>query len=177
MKESQYSPPRLTGKKIPWLQQGPLCTVTHSEALERPHFCTVGRGSCWKETTSGDIPASLKDFQAILHQLTFIPVLWIHKPFRTPEDCVCVCVCVCAQSCLTLCDPMDCSLGLSQVALVVKNAPANAGDIRDVVRSLDQEDPLEEGMAAHSSVLAWRIPWTVEPGGLQFTGSHSIGHD
>ena len=108
MKESQYSPPRLTGKKIPWLQQGPLCTVTHSEALERPHFCTVGRGSCWKETTSGDIPASLKDFQAILHQLTFIPVLWIHKPFRTPEDCVCVCVCVCAQSCLTLCDPMDC---------------------------------------------------------------------
>ena len=60
---------------------------------------------------------------------------------------------------------------------MVKNAPANAGDIRDVVRSLDQEDPLEEGMAAHSSVLAWRIPWTVEPGGLQFTGSHSIGHD
>ena len=36
---------------------------------------------------------------------------------------------------------------------------------------LDQEDPLEEGMATHSSVLAWRIPWTEEPGGLQSTGS------
>ena len=51
----------------------------------------------------------------------------------------------------------------SQVALVVKNLPANAGDIRDSVRSLGQEDPLEEGMATHSSILAWRIPWTVEP--------------
>ena len=38
------------------------------------------------------------------------------------------------------------------------------------VQSLDQEDPLEEGMAAHSSILAWRIPWTEEPGGLQSTG-------
>ena len=72
---------------------------------------------------------------------------------------------------------MDCSLGLSQVALVVKNAPANAGDIRDVVRSLDQEDPLEEGMAAHSSVLAWRIPWTEEAGGLQSMGSQRVRHD
>ena len=38
------------------------------------------------------------------------------------------------------------------------------------VRSLGREDPLEEGMATHSSILAWRIPWTVEPGGLQSTG-------
>ena len=43
--------------------------------------------------------------------------------------------------------------------------------------SLDWEDPLEEGMATHSSVLAWRIPWTEEPGGLQSTGSHRFGHD
>ena len=41
------------------------------------------------------------------------------------------------------------------------------------VRSLSQEDPLEEGMAAHFSVLAWRIPWTEEPGGLQSTGSQT----
>ena len=39
------------------------------------------------------------------------------------------------------------------------------------VRSLGQDDPLEKGMVAHSSVLAWRIPWTEEPGGLQSTGS------
>ena len=45
------------------------------------------------------------------------------------------------------------------------------------VRSLDWEDPLEEGMATHSSVLAWRIPWTEEPGRLQFMGLQRIGHD
>ena len=41
---------------------------------------------------------------------------------------------------------------------------------------LDQGDPLEEGMATHSSILAWRIPWTEEPGGLQI-GSQRVGHD
>ena len=54
---------------------------------------------------------------------------------------------------------------------MVKNLPANAGDVRDSVGSLGQEDPLEEGMAPHSSLLAWRTPWTEEPGGLQ-----SMGH-
>ena len=52
------------------------------------------------------------------------------------------------------------------MALVAENPPANSGDIRDVVRSLGQEEPLEEGMAAHSSILAWRIPWIGEPGRL-----------
>ena len=42
------------------------------------------------------------------------------------------------------------------------------------VQSLGQEDPLEEGMETHSSVLSWRIPWTEEPGGLQSTGSQRI---
>ena len=42
------------------------------------------------------------------------------------------------------------------------------------VRSLGQEDPLEEGMAIYSSILAWRIPWTQEPGELEFTGSHRV---
>ena len=45
------------------------------------------------------------------------------------------------------------------------------------VPSLDQEDPLEEGMATHFSILAWRIPWTEEPGGLQSMGLHRVGHD
>ena len=44
------------------------------------------------------------------------------------------------------------------------------------VRSLGQEDPLEKEMATHSSILAWRIPWTEEPGGLQSTGSQRVGH-
>ena len=43
--------------------------------------------------------------------------------------------------------------------------------------SLGGEDPLEEGMAAYSSILAWRIPWTEEPGGLQSMGSKRAGHD
>ena len=45
------------------------------------------------------------------------------------------------------------------------------------VQSLGQEDPLEKEMASHSSILAWRIPWTEEPGGLQSTGSQRVGHD
>ena len=51
--------------------------------------------------------------------------------------------------------------------LVVKHLPANAGDARGMVQSLDWEEPLEEGMTTHFSILAWRIPWTKEPGGLQ----------
>ena len=45
------------------------------------------------------------------------------------------------------------------------------------VRSLGQEDPLEKEMATHSSILAWRIPWTEEPGRLQSTGSQRVRHD
>ena len=45
------------------------------------------------------------------------------------------------------------------------------------VRSLDLEDSLEESMATHSSIVAWRIPWTEEPGGLQCTGSHRVGNN
>ena len=50
---------------------------------------------------------------------------------------------------------------------VVKNPPANAGDTQETwVESLSQEDPLEEEVATYSSILAWEIPWTEEPGGL-----------
>ena len=45
------------------------------------------------------------------------------------------------------------------------------------VLSMGQEDPLEKGMATRSSILAWRIPWTEEPGGLQFIGSQRVGHN
>ena len=55
----------------------------------------------------------------------------------------------------------------SQVTLVVKNPPANAGDIRDTAASLGWEDPLEKAIITHSSILAWRIPHTEEISGLQ----------
>ena len=57
---------------------------------------------------------------------------------------------------------------------MVKNLPAMQGTW---VQSLGQEDPLEKGMAAHSSILAWRIPWTEEPGGLQSMGLQRVGHN
>ena len=62
----------------------------------------------------------------------------------------------------------------SLVAQMVKDPPA----LRETcVWRLGQEDPLEKGMATHSSILAWRIPWTEEPGGLQSMGSQRVGHD
>ena len=57
---------------------------------------------------------------------------------------------------------------------IVKNLPA-VQETR--VRSLGWEDPLEKGMATHSSILAWEILWTEEPGGLQSMGSRRVGHD
>ena len=60
---------------------------------------------------------------------------------------------------------------------MVKNLPTNAGDIRDTGQMLGQNDNMEEGMATHTSVLAWRIPWTEEPGGIQSMGSQRVRHD
>ena len=57
---------------------------------------------------------------------------------------------------------------------MVKNPPA----MRETwVQSLSWEDPLEKGTATHASILAWRIPWTEEPGGLQSIRSRRVGHD
>ena len=56
---------------------------------------------------------------------------------------------------------------------MVKNPPA----METQVQYLGQEDPLEKEMATHSSILAWRLPWTEEPGGLQSMGSQRDGHD
>ena len=60
------------------------------------------------------------------------------------------------------------------VAQRIKRLPAKQ---ETRVQSLGWEDPLEKEMATHSSILAWRIPWTEEPGGLQSTGLQSVGQD
>ena len=64
--------------------------------------------------------------------------------------------------------------GASPVTLTVKRLPAMQ---ETRVCFLDQEDPLEKGMATHSSILVWRIPWIEEPGGLQFKGLQRFRHN
>ena len=67
-----------------------------------------------------------------------------------------------------------CQFEASQVAQMMKNPPV----MQDTwVESLGQEDRLEKGKATHSNILAWRIPWTEEPGGPQSTGSQRVRHD
>ena len=64
--------------------------------------------------------------------------------------------------------------GASLVTQMVKSLPA----VQETwVRSLDREDPSEKGIATHSSILAWRIPWTEEPVGRQFMQSQRVRHD
>ena len=92
-----------------------------------------------------------------------------------------------AQSCPTLSDPMDCSLpgssvhGIFQAKVLEWCAIAFSGLIEQYLLTLWLKIPLihelEKEMATHSSVLAWRIPGTGEPGGLPSVGSHRVGHD
>jgi len=63
------------------------------------------------------------------------------------------------------------------VVLVVKNPPASAEDIRDTGSIPGSGRSPEEGMTTHSSILAWRIPWTGDPGRLQSIGLHRVSHD
>ena len=72
------------------------------------------------------------------------------------------------KSCLALCNPLA-SLGAQTL-----KSPPTTQEMR--VQSLGQEDPLEKEMSSHSSILAWRIPWTEEPGELQFMGSQRVRH-
>ena len=60
---------------------------------------------------------------------------------------------------------------------MVKNPPANAGDARNSGFDLGREDSLEKELATHSNILAWTIPWTEKPGGLQVMGLQRVGHN
>ena len=119
----------------------------------------------------------------------YIP--WIGKiPWRrnwqpTPicvHVCVCVCVCVyfnqiwevLAIIVSNIFAAISVFSGASLVAQRLKRLPARQ---ETQIQSLGREDPLEKELATHSSILAWRIPRTEEPGGLQSTGSQRVGHD
>ena len=73
--------------------------------------------------------------------------------------------------------PLKATIWAYPVAQQVKNQPALQESQEMQVWSLGGKNPLEEGMASHSSILAWRIPWTEESGGLQSTGLQRVGHD
>ena len=75
---------------------------------------------------------------------------------------------------ITVIAPNDAHGRASLVAEMIKPVPAMW---ETQVRSLGWEDPLEKGMAVHSSILAWEIPWSREPGGLQSMESQRVGHD
>ena len=92
--------------------------------------------------------------------------------------CLCIClvlkgncdpVCVCAYVWV--------SAGASPMAQWIKHMPAMQATQETLVPFLGSEDALEKGMTTHSSILAWRIPWIKEPGGLQSKGSQRAGHD
>ena len=97
----------------------------------------------------------------LLHFLKEFPSLTTHVMSAT----------LMLSSLCTLCffKPLSCSCGSDG-----KESASNAGDPGSI---LSQEDPLEKGMATHSSILAWRIPWIEELGGLQSMGSQRVGHD
>ena len=78
-----------------------------------------------------------------------------------------------SDDCLDLINLITCN-SICEVADMVNNLSTVQGTW---VQSLGQENPLVKGMATHSSILAWRIPWTEEPGGLQSIGSQSVGHN
>ena len=132
-------------------------------------------------------------FTSFLTRIPFISFSWINVLIRTfgmmshqsdeREHVYCVSdISISIQS-FTIKYDFSCSFFMDalyqafQVALVVKNPPANAGDTRDSGSSLGQEDPLGKTMATHSSIHAWRNLWTEEPGRLQSTGSPRVGHD
>ena len=88
--------------------------------------------------------------------------------------CSCVYMCLGVYMCLYIFMYMYVHIRASLVAQMVKNPPAMQ---ETQVQYLGQEDPLEKGMATHSSILAWRIPWSLGPGGLQSMESQRVGHN
>ena len=91
-------------------------------------------------------------------------------------------LCLVPQSCPTLCDPKDCSPPGSSIPgdFPGKNTGVGCNKTKTKAtqpQSLGWEDPLEKEMATHSSIPAWRIPWTEEPGRLQSMGLQRAGHD
>jgi len=90
--------------------------------------------------------------------------------------CMCMCVCVCVHIYIYIYIYIKGILGFPSGS-AVKDPPAMQELQETQVHTLGGEDPLEEGVATHSNILAWRIPWTEEPGRLQSIASQRVGHN
>ena len=123
-----------------------------------------------------DLPGGCKRVEATPNPRASWPQGWVHccDAAEFPQEEVCFTVNETLQ--LELRSLLETGLidFVSLVAQTVKNLSAMW---QTRVRPLGQEDPLEKGMATHSSILAWRIPWTEEPGGLQSMGLQRVSHD
>ena len=93
---------------------------------------------------------------------------------ESEKECVCVGVCVCVSVCVCVFVYVIWAFPSGSAG---KNPDCQCRRHEMWVWSLIEEDPLEEDMASHSSILAWRIPWTEEPGGLWSIGSQRVRHD
>ena len=110
------------------------------------------------------MPLSFPPFQNVSYNSS-----WPYHEFNGKGSALTGKACSSPASIYTVCF----HIGTSLMAQMIKNLPA----IQETqVQSLGQEDPLKKGMVTHSSILAWRIPWTEEPGGLQSMGSQRVGH-
>ena len=112
----------------------------------------------------------VKIINVFISSKNFLVLFWSSSHLHLPtsrQSLSVTRVCVAKNLCLIF-------FWASLVAQIVKNLP----EMRETwIWSLDWEDPLEEGKATHSSILAWRIPWTEEPGGLQSVGLQRVGYD
>ena len=147
-----------------------ICVHVHSQSwLCSPTDCVP-----WGSSVHGDSPG--KNTRVGCHAL-----LWGIFPTEGSNlglvHCRRILYCLSHQGSLLFWAILNEKRWASWVTPVVKNVLVNAEDIEIQVRSLGWEDPLEEAMATHCSILAWRIPWTEEPCGLQSIGLQRVGHN
>ena len=164
-----------TGPIHYWEQKLPTATSAVSFSLFGANcFCLS-----WTRLAPGK---TLEQVHILHHHKpkSYLPALCEDStPLQWPNTSLASTLCLCSRPLIDVSDPKGKNhypqrAWASLVAQMVKYLPT----IQETqVQSLDREDPLEEEMATHSSILAWRIPWTEEPGGLQFLGWQRLRHD
>ena len=118
----------------------------------------------WVSMPSSKVSSQLRDWTHVSCVFCITGGFLTAEPPGKPHIYVCVCICVCVCVCMYIPGGSD-----------GKESACNAGDPGSI--PWVRQDPLENGMATHSSILTWRVPWTEEPGGLLSTGLQRDAHD